>query len=102
MAIKKKLAAALEYDPNKTGAPKVTAVGSGFLAEQIIALAKEANVPLHESPELAALLSQMEPGEEIPEQLYVAIAEILAFLFRLKEEKKSAVMKNRSTPKPNH
>ncbi|MDH2431239.1 hypothetical protein WH50_21310 [Pokkaliibacter plantistimulans] len=85
--MKKKLAAALEYDPSKGKAPQVTAVGSGFIAEQIIALAKEANVPLHEDAHLAAMLSQMDPGDEIPEQLYVAIAEILAFLFRLKEKR---------------
>ena len=76
------LAVALKYD-GKT-APKVSAKGSHELAEQIIKLAKKHNVPLSENKELVTLLSTLELGEEIPEILYLAIAEIIAFAYMLK------------------
>jgi len=76
------LAVALKYDGKN--APKVSAKGSHELAEQIIALAKKHNVPLSENKELVTLLSTLELGEEIPEILYLAIAEIIAFAYMLK------------------
>ena len=76
------LAVALKYDGEK--APKVSAKGSHELAEQIIALAKKHNVPLSENRELVTLLSTLELGEEIPEALYLAVAEIIAFAYMLK------------------
>ncbi|MGM0592944.1 MAG: EscU/YscU/HrcU family type III secretion system export apparatus switch protein [Pseudomonadota bacterium] len=76
-----KSAIALHYD--EKNAPRISAKGSGELAEQIIALAKEHDVPLHEDGELAALLSQLELGEEIPRELYLAVAEVLAFAYML-------------------
>ena len=76
------LAVALSYD--EESAPKVTAKGSNELAEQIIALAKKHNVPLSENKELVTLLSTLELGEEIPEVLYLAVAEIIAFAYMLK------------------
>ncbi len=75
------LAVALQYDG--TGAPKVTATGKGVIAEQIIALAKEHDVPLYEEPELVQLLSAVELGSEVPENLYIAVAEIIAFAYQL-------------------
>ncbi|RLJ21907.1 flagellar protein FhlB [bacterium endosymbiont of Escarpia laminata] len=75
------LAIALNYDGES--APKLTAKGRGELAERILALAEEHDVPLHEDAELAALLSQIPLGDEIPEALYRAIAEVIAFAYIL-------------------
>jgi flagellar biosynthesis protein len=75
------LAIALKYDGEN--APKLTAKGRGELAERILALAEEHNVPLHEDVELAALLSQIPLGDEIPQALYRAIAEVIAFAYLL-------------------
>lgn len=69
-------AVALQYEGD---APRVTASGHGELAEQIIALAAAHDVPLEEDADLVRLLSRVELGEEIPETLYQAVAEILAF-----------------------
>lgn len=75
-------AVALHYD--EVNAPTVTAKGQDELAEQIIALAREHGVPLYENPELLALLSRLETGDEIPETLYRVIAEVIAFAYRLR------------------
>jgi flagellar biosynthesis protein len=75
------LAVALKYDGEN--APRLTAKGRGELAERILALAEEHNVPLHEDVELAALLSQIPLGDEIPQALYRAIAEVIAFAYLL-------------------
>lgn len=74
-------AIALYYDGHD--APHVTAKGEGELARQIIALAQEHDVPLHEDDALAKLLLKIPLGEEVPESLYVAVAEVLAFTFYL-------------------
>lgn len=76
------IAVALFYDGDT--APQVTAKGSGELAEKIIAIAKHHNVPLQENNELVQLLSHLELGEKIPQELYLAIAEIIAFTYMLK------------------
>lgn len=76
------LAVALKYDGEN--APKVTAKGTHELADKIIELAKEHNVPLTENKELVTLLSTLELGDEIPEMLYLAIAEVIAFAYMLK------------------
>lgn len=68
-------------------APKVVAKGRGAIAEQIIALAKEHHVFVHESKDLVNLLMQVDLDEHIPTELYLAIAEILAWIYRLEEEK---------------
>ncbi|MBL3619410.1 MAG: EscU/YscU/HrcU family type III secretion system export apparatus switch protein [gamma proteobacterium endosymbiont of Lamellibrachia anaximandri] len=78
---KPELAIALNYDGEN--APKLTAKGRGELAERIMVLAEEHDVPLHEDAELAALLSQIPLGDEIPEALYRAIAEVIAFAYIL-------------------
>jgi len=77
-------AIALNYDHQ--GAPKVTAKGQGIIAEQIIRLAHEHDVHIHESPELVEVLLRLELGDEIPESLYRAIAEIIAFTYNLNSE----------------
>lgn len=79
-------AVALKYDQDAGTAPKVTAKGQGVIAEQIISLAKEHDVHIYESPELLEVLIRLELGDEIPESLYRAIAEIIAFTYSLKRE----------------
>lgn len=64
-------------------APRVVAKGKGLIAEQIIARAREHGVYVHESPELVALLTQVDIDEHIPPQLYMAVAELLAWLYRI-------------------
>jgi flagellar biosynthesis protein len=65
------------------GAPRVVAKGRGVLAETIIERAKEAGVYVHESPALVALLMQVDLDQHIPPQLYLAVAELLAWLYRI-------------------
>ncbi|MCE1170015.1 MAG: EscU/YscU/HrcU family type III secretion system export apparatus switch protein [Azovibrio sp.] len=64
-------------------APRVVAKGRGLIAEEIISKAKEHGVYVHESPELLSLLVQVDLDEHIPSQLYLAVAELLAWLYRV-------------------
>lgn len=66
-------------------APRVVAKGRGLVAEEIIARAKESGVYVHESPELVSLLMQVDLDQRIPPQLYVAVAELLAWLYRIEQ-----------------
>lgn len=75
------LAIALQYDGEN--APRITAKGRSELATHILELADKHDIPLHEDPELAALLSQVPLGDEIPEILYRAVAEVIAFAYLL-------------------
>lgn len=72
-------AVALQYDGEN--APTVTATGEGAVAEEIIRIAREHGVPLREDIMLAALLSELELGEEIPPLLYRVIAEVIAYAY---------------------
>ena len=74
-------AVALSYDGRR--APTVSASGEHALAEEIIAIARAHDIPLFENPELSALLSELELGEEIPEVLYRCIAQIIAFAYSM-------------------
>jgi len=64
-------------------APRVVAKGRGLVAEEIIARAREHGVYVHQSPELVSLLLQVDIDQRIPPQLYVAVAELLAWLYRI-------------------
>ena len=75
-------AVALAYR-SADAAPRVVAKGRGLVAEEIIARAREHGVYVHESPELVSLLSQIDLDQHIPAQLYVAVAELLAWLYRM-------------------
>ena len=77
-------AVALVYAP-EDGAPRVVAKGRGLLAEEIIARARTAGVFVHESPELVSLLMQVDMDTRIPPELYTAVAELLAWLYRLEQ-----------------
>jgi flagellar biosynthesis protein len=75
-------AIALKYDGSH--APTLTAKGDEELAEAILKIARECEVPIYENPELVRLLAKMELGDSIPEELYRTIAEIIAFAWNLK------------------
>ncbi len=76
--IKKKKAVALEYNKNDL-APKIIAKGQGKVAERIIEVAENENIPVHEDEEVASTLSQLDLGDYIPPELYEVVAEILTF-----------------------
>jgi flagellar biosynthesis protein len=80
----RKEATALTYDnPNRDAAPRVVAKGYGIVAEMIVQRAKEAGLYVHESPEMVSLLMQIDLDARIPPALYQAVAEMLAWLYRL-------------------
>jgi flagellar biosynthesis protein len=75
-------ATALNYELGQT-APRVVASGRGYIAERIIAAAQEAGVPVKSDPALANALAALDLGDEIPEALYRAVAEALAWAYKL-------------------
>ncbi len=77
-----KKAIALSYDG--VTAPTLSAKGAGEIAEEIIALAKEHNVPIREEPDLVNLLAKLKLDEEIPRELYIAVAEVITFAYIIK------------------
>ena len=79
----RRAAVALEYDAAQTEAPRVVAKGRGPAAEEIIRLARSAGVPVREDPALVELLGKLDVGDLVPPELYVAVAEVLAYLYRL-------------------
>lgn len=85
---KDKKAVALRYDPSQESVPKVIAKGSGRIAENIIELAQEHGIPVRSDPDLVEVLSTLKINEEIPSSLYIAVAELLAFVYSLNAKKK--------------
>lgn len=79
-------AVAISYDPASMSAPTVSASGQGEIAERIIALAKEHNIPVRQDPDLVTLLAQLDIGQIIPPELYAVVAEVLAFVYKLKAQ----------------
>jgi flagellar biosynthesis protein len=77
-----KLAVALEYEKGSREAPRVVAKGRGLVAERIIALAEENDIIIESNPALAKALSGVELEEEIPVELFEAVAEIIGFVLR--------------------
>jgi flagellar biosynthesis protein len=76
------IAVALRYDKSQDSAPRVVATGRGWLGQKIIDVAREHGVPLEQNPALAEALSTLELDEEIPEQLYRVVAQVLGFILR--------------------
>jgi flagellar biosynthesis protein len=79
-------AVALSYDENDVArgrAPRIVASGQGAIAEAVIARARSFGVPVHESPELVAALMEFDLDQRIPPALYVAVAEVLTWAYRL-------------------
>lgn len=84
-----KKAVALKYDKKTDGAPKITAKGKGKVAQKIIELAKKHDIPIKDDPDLIEVLSSLEIDEEIPAEIYVAVAELLAFVYSINSKRPS-------------
>lgn len=84
------IAVALQYDKEKDNAPRVIAKGLRLRAEKIRAIAKEYNIPLMRNVTLAGALYRVDIGQEVPEELYDAVAEVLNFVYALKQEAEKA------------
>lgn len=87
----RRMAVALAYTAGQS-APKVVARGRGLLADAIIERAREAGVYVHESPALVSLLMQVDLDQHIPPELYVAVAELLAWLYRLEHGQTTEIL----------
>ena len=85
---RQKKAVALQYQPKSDNAPKVIAKGKGQVAEKIIEIAREHNIYIHNDPDLIEVLSQLDLNQEIPPDLYIVIAELLAFVYSLNSGEK--------------
>lgn len=76
-------AAVLRYQPKNDHAPRLVAKGRGYLAEKILELARRYNIPVRHDKNLLQVLSRLDLNEEIPPEVYKAVAEILAFIYRV-------------------
>ncbi|WP_020468461.1 EscU/YscU/HrcU family type III secretion system export apparatus switch protein [Zavarzinella formosa] len=83
-----KRAVALRFTQGEDNAPVVVAKGKGRIAEQIMKLARDNNIPIREDKNLVQVLSLLNIDQEIPPQAYQAVAAILAFIYRLNQQKK--------------
>ncbi len=81
----KNKAVALRYDQESGQAPVIIGKGEGLIAERIIALARENDIPIHADADLVEVLSRLKMNEEIPPETYLLVAEILAFIYRTNE-----------------
>ncbi|MFC1528384.1 EscU/YscU/HrcU family type III secretion system export apparatus switch protein [Candidatus Latescibacterota bacterium] len=79
----RRAAAALRYKQGIDPAPRLVAKGAGIIAEKILQAAREANIPIHEDPDLLALLMTLNIDEVVSPEMYVAVAEVLAFIYRM-------------------
>ena len=79
---KRQLAVALRYHEDLDAAPRVLAKGAGNVAQRILDMAKEQNIPVREDPDLVEALAKLDVGSLIPTELYPAVAEVLAFVYR--------------------
>ncbi len=82
ISLDKTIAISLEYSSDQS-APKVTAKGSGIIAQQILQIAQEHGIPIKQDSDLTELLSQVEIDDQIPELLYEAVAQVLVFAYQL-------------------
>lgn len=76
-------AVALRYEADRDSAPRVVAKGAGVIAERIIEVAREHGIHVHEDPDMVAILAKLDVDTLIPEGLYKAVAEVLAFVYKL-------------------
>lgn len=83
----KKHAVAIKYEKESGAAPVVVAKGSGYVAEQILAAAQQNAVPVYQNKTLAAMLMAVELDKEIPPALYLVVAEVLAYVYRLDQRR---------------
>lgn len=79
----KQKAVTLKYDKEKDSAPKVTAKGEGFVAQNIIKIAQLHDIPIKKDEDLVEMLSKLELDREVPSEMYKAIAEVFSFLYKI-------------------
>lgn len=93
---KRLTATALGYDPEHDDAPVVVASGRGKIAEQIINTARENHVPIHSDPMLAESLGRINVNQAIPPDLYIVVAEIFAYIYRIQTQntRQTGILKN--------
>jgi flagellar biosynthesis protein len=91
--VKNRKAAALKYDSKVDIAPRVVAKGRGYIADKIIEIAKEHNIPIYEDHDLAEALTLLDLNKEIPQELYQIVAEVLAFIYSLNKRWKKRYVK---------
>jgi flagellar biosynthesis protein len=84
---KVKTAVALEFNPDEDDAPRVVAAGNGLVAERILEVARENNIPIRQDEVLAQALSMVDLEQVIPQELYSVVAEVLAYVYRLKNKR---------------
>lgn len=87
MPRKSKKAVALRYKASEDDAPRITAKGTGLVAEKIIDMARKYGIPVKDDPDLVEILSRLDLDSEIPPKLYVVVAELLAFVYGLNQKK---------------
>ncbi len=93
-------AIAVSYEPGKDSAPRVVAKGRGPIAERIIEIATEAHVPLYRDPDLVEILMAVDVEQVIPTHLYQAVAEVLAFVYRLNQDRGEGIQPSTPSSSP--
>ena len=83
---RRQMAIALRFKEETESAPRVIAKGTGYVAQKILDLAREHNIPVREDPDLIASLMQLELNDVIPPELYPAVAEVLAYIYRMNQK----------------
>jgi flagellar biosynthesis protein len=83
-------AAALKYEQGAEGAPRVVAAGAGLIADKIVEIAREQGVAIREDPALAEALARLELEQEIPPELFAAVAEVLVWAYGLERRRPTA------------
>ena len=83
-------AVAMRYSSQTDNAPRVVAKGGGYIAEKILEIARQNNIPIHEDPDLLEILAKVDIMEEIPPELYKVVAELLAYVYRMNKKMISA------------
>ncbi len=85
MILREKKGVALGFESSDS-APRVLAVASGLLVDVLLRIAEKHNIAVYSDPDLAESLSALKPGVEIPERLFKAVAEVLAYVYRINDE----------------
>ncbi|MDR1612538.1 MAG: EscU/YscU/HrcU family type III secretion system export apparatus switch protein [Planctomycetota bacterium] len=88
-ATKRQLAVALRYNEDREAAPRVLAKGRGKVAEKILDIARGQNIPVRDDPDLVEMLAKLDVGSLIPTELYPAVAEVLAFVYKQNQRRLS-------------
>ncbi len=88
----RKKATAVKYDAEKFKAPRLIAKGVGLVAERILEAAKKHDIPIHFDPDLANLIFKLQLDSEIPGDLYQAVAEVLAVIYRANRDKAAGIL----------